>query len=93
MECEEIYYNFQTGHIVVSTVSSDHERFTTIDMPIEDVIVTYGTFEGTLTLRCNTNASPEDYIATIKSDDWRRIIAQVIANRNQLETKSLLSLY
>jgi hypothetical protein len=77
IECEEIYYDSKTGHIVICTIASDNDHFSTIDMPIEDIVVTYGTFEGTLTLRCTTNSAPEDYIATIKSDDWRRIIAQV----------------
>jgi len=77
VECEEIYYDSMTGHIVISTVSKNREQYSTIDMPIEDVIVTYGSFEGTLTLRCTTNATPTDYVATIRSDDWRRILAQV----------------
>ena len=76
VECEEIYYNSQTGHVVVSTVG-DRDNVSVVDIPIEDVIVTYGAFEGTLTLRCNTDAAPEDYIATIKCDDWKRIITQV----------------
>lgn len=77
LECEEIYYDSQTEHIVICTIASGSESFTTIDMPIKDVVVTYGAFEGTLTLRCQSNAAPEDYLATIKSDDWRRILAQV----------------
>ena len=77
IECEEIYYDSKTGHIVISTFSGDHEHCSSINMPIEDIAVTYGAFEGTLTLRCTTNATSEDYIATIKSDDWRRIITQV----------------
>ena len=61
----------------MTTIAYDQTHFSTIDIPIEDVVVTYGTYEGTLTLRCHSDTAPEDYIATIKSDDWRRIIAQV----------------